>query len=1097
AIPALQRTGRMTSPALEFDDEGVRFMQRFRMYRNLGSPAIFTYNDYKKVTNWDHVSTLDLLNASLQNFQSAKITLAKLKNLNVSECRMEFGEVEFKEIMDPKMDSGMILESDLKKKNFNLQARLKPEQVLGIINNLFICEEEDFSLNKYNITIYEDFPESEVLKLLGDAENWLRNNGSQWIRNNGKNAQKEIANCSKLLNEIKSEDTADLEIDVDDAFDPLINRKFVSQTPPRPIQLLTLQEAIILKSKFSLDEMLNLLKNLNSTCLIIDYISATSLMSTIRSEERVLGKMPIFQLVKDSITELTNPPYVYFVSKIELLTSAGHNTIYSDEVRKKISKLVHVFVDSSEKPLMDLCQILCHNRSRQRRNMCNVLTDWELLQEKAEHIDLELQGLTGESPLITKEGPSFSFHLSSWVYHRKLTLIEDILFIGFELELYGTHEFPMIYWYIDYLLGVHYQHLDRISIHANDHRKSNLRSISLSKSITSLIINQQILTMAKQDLCRGIYRAIPALQRTGRMTSPALEFDDEGVRFMQRFRMYRNLGSPAIFTYNDYKKVTNWDHVSTLDLLNASLQNFQSAKITLAKLKNLNVSECRMEFGEVEFKEEEDFSLNKYNITIYEDFPESEVLKLLGDAENWLRNNGSQWIRNNGKNAQKEIANCSKLLNEIKSEDTADLEIDVDDAFDPLINRKFVSQTPPRPIQLLTLQEAIILKSKFSLDEMLNLLKNLNSTCLIIDYISATSLMSTIRSEERVLGKMPIFQLVKDSITELTNPPYVYFVSKIELLTSAGHNTIYSDEVRKKISKLVHVFVDSSEKPLMDLCQILCHNRSRQRRNMCNVLTDWELLQEKAEHIDLELQGLTGESPLITKEGPSFSFHLSSWVYHRKLTLIEDILFIGFELELYGTHEFPMIYWYIDYLLGVHYQHLDRISIHANDHRKSNLRSISLSKSITSLIINQQILTMAKQDLCRGIYRAIPALQRTGRMTSPALEFDDEGVRFMQRFRMYRNLGSPAIFTYNDYKKVTNWDHVSTLDLLNASLQNFQSAKITLAKLKNLNVSECRMEFGEVEFKESQNSPENTLVNKPVNLEFIYHPWYPVIQLKQ
>ncbi|CAH1765456.1 7171_t:CDS:10, partial [Entrophospora sp. SA101] len=533
--------------------------------------------------------------------------------------------------------------------------------------------------------------------------------------------------------------------------------------------------------------------------------------------------------------------------------------------------------------------------------------------------------------------------------------------------------------------------------------------------------------------------------------------------------------------------------------------------------------------------DEEDFSLNKYNITIYEDFPESEVLKLLGDAENWLRNNGSQWIRNNGKNAQKEIANCSKLLNEIKSEDTADLEIDVDDAFDPLINRKFVSQTPPRPIQLLTLQEAIILKSKFSLDEMLNLLKNLNSTCLIIDYISATSLMSTIRSEERVLGKMPIFQLVKDSITELTNPPYVYFVSKIELLTSAGHNTIYSDEVRKKISKLVHVFVDSSEKPLMDLCQILCHNRSRQRRNMCNVLTDWELLQEKAEHIDLELQGLTGESPLITKEGPSFSFHLSSWVYHRKLTLIEDILFIGFELELYGTHEFPMIYWYIDYLLGVHYQHLDRISIHANDHRKSNLRSISLSKSITSLIINQQILTMAKQDLCRGIYRAIPALQRTGRMTSPALEFDDEGVRFMQRFRMYRNLGSPAIFTYNDYKKVTNWDHVSTLDLLNASLQNFQSAKITLAKLKNLNVSECRMEFGEVEFKEYKIELENnstneinletplksttavitttkrkknkkkgkhkqqqpSLINKPVNLEFIYHPWYPVIQLKQ
>ena len=59
--------------------------------------------------------------------------------------------------------------------------------------------------------------------------------------------------------------------------------------------------------------------------------------------------MPIFQLVKDSITELTNPPYIYFASKAESIISAGHDIIYTDEVKKKISKLVHNFVDSSEK----------------------------------------------------------------------------------------------------------------------------------------------------------------------------------------------------------------------------------------------------------------------------------------------------------------------------------------------------------------------------------------------------------------------------------------------------------------------------------------------------------------------------------------------------------------------------------------------------------------------------------------------------------------------------------------------------------------------------------------------------------------------------
>jgi hypothetical protein len=42
--------------------------------------------------------------------------------------------------MDPKMDSGMTLDSDLNKPPFNLHARLNPKEVLGIIDQLFNCE---------------------------------------------------------------------------------------------------------------------------------------------------------------------------------------------------------------------------------------------------------------------------------------------------------------------------------------------------------------------------------------------------------------------------------------------------------------------------------------------------------------------------------------------------------------------------------------------------------------------------------------------------------------------------------------------------------------------------------------------------------------------------------------------------------------------------------------------------------------------------------------------------------------------------------------------------------------------------------------------
>ncbi|CAG8769576.1 460_t:CDS:2, partial [Acaulospora colombiana] len=86
-------------------------------------------------------------------------------------------------------------------------------------------------------------------------------------------AQQQLVICTQLLNGSKDEigvkQTLDLGVEVEGAFDPLINRKLISQTPPRPIRLFTIQESI--------DEMTNILQSLNATCGIIDYKSATSL----------------------------------------------------------------------------------------------------------------------------------------------------------------------------------------------------------------------------------------------------------------------------------------------------------------------------------------------------------------------------------------------------------------------------------------------------------------------------------------------------------------------------------------------------------------------------------------------------------------------------------------------------------------------------------------------------------------------------------------------------------------------------------------------------------------------------------------------------
>ncbi|CAG8575686.1 7899_t:CDS:10 [Diversispora eburnea] len=437
-------------------------------------------------------------------------------------------------------------------------------------------------------------------------------------------AQHHLPICLQLLNDSKGDgicvsNTIDLGVEVEGAFDPLINRKLVSQTPPRPIRLLSMQEAI--------DELKNMLKNLIEICNIIDYKSATSLtnfmiyysakqsipcafsrsflQSTVYSENRILGKLSVYQLIKDSVTELTNPPYIYFASKTDIGTSFNGSHIDIDTA--KISKLIHTFVDNAVKPLTDYFRILCHNRSRQQRNMCKVLSDWDLLQDEAEHIDTELQSIIKEEPLPSEEGPSYAFHLSSWVYHRKLILLEDILFLGFELGLFGDHEFVMIYWYLDYILGVHYQHLERTHMHVTDHRKFKKQQnyfqfeSSLQSSAVSLIVSQQVLTMARQDICRGIHRTIIALQKTGNYTPPKLEFDDESIRFWHRFRMYRSLGSPTILSFQDFKDITRLDNITALELLSFSLKNFQSARSSIENLLAIKPSESRMDFCHTEF----------------------------------------------------------------------------------------------------------------------------------------------------------------------------------------------------------------------------------------------------------------------------------------------------------------------------------------------------------------------------------------------------------------------------------------------------------------------------------------------------------------
>lgn len=92
------------------------------------------------------------------------------------------------------------------------------------------------------------------------------------------------------------------------------------------------------------------------------------------------------------------------------------------------------------------------NRSRMRRNLCHAATDWDQFQIDTEKVDNEIAHFTGEEGLKLGDQSIFAFPLSSWIYHYKLRIMETIVLLGFELDIYQPWEYGGMFWYVFNLL---------------------------------------------------------------------------------------------------------------------------------------------------------------------------------------------------------------------------------------------------------------------------------------------------------------------------------------------------------------------------------------------------------------------------------------------------------------------------------------------------------------------------------------------------------------------------------------------------------------------------------------------------------------------
>ncbi|CAE6434464.1 unnamed protein product [Rhizoctonia solani] len=109
--------------------------------------------------------------------------------------------------------------------------------------------------------------------------------------------------------------------------------------------------------------------------------------------------------------------------------------------------------ESAERLLLQHALCLCHNRPRMRRKLSKSLADWHELWEN-----------TIDMALLVREDPAFQRlrRLPLGILYIKLENIIDLTFAGFETQLYGEAEWPLLYWHLTRVLTQQVQNLETL-----------------------------------------------------------------------------------------------------------------------------------------------------------------------------------------------------------------------------------------------------------------------------------------------------------------------------------------------------------------------------------------------------------------------------------------------------------------------------------------------------------------------------------------------------------------------------------------------------------------------------------------------------------
>ncbi|KAF2070296.1 hypothetical protein CYY_008388 [Polysphondylium violaceum] len=250
----------------------------------------------------------------------------------------------------------------------------------------------------------------------------------------------------------------------------------------------------------------------------------------------------------------------------------------------KKGEKVDIFINKFAEVLQKIFIHLALNRARQRRELKHNLFDLTILQNEGDILDCEFASNKTEIPI----------YFGSFIFHLKLRLMAHYLYLGFEIEVYSPNEYQMVYWYIDYVIGM--QNQVTIFMHKQNHPPPKEKKGG--KKLTPQQIQQQLqmaqppptierlFMTAHHNVARGFFRLLTFLRMANKIRlDQSCEYSSAENRFLKKFEPFFNppYQQPDPLTYESYVKssVIDENSMNWFDIATSVLDLFKNSKLAL------------------------------------------------------------------------------------------------------------------------------------------------------------------------------------------------------------------------------------------------------------------------------------------------------------------------------------------------------------------------------------------------------------------------------------------------------------------------------------------------------------------------------------